>query len=145
MTTVISSHLIIINPILIRVYPCKRGWPDLPHSNSNLSNSHSPSRSVQGVLLLQTNNLALILLLHLHIVKDKYAIFTGYQIFVTWEILVFIISVYIINELSFRIVKTILYERAQRASKMLLLTWEFISSSQRVMYFLWYGNWGKLK
>ena len=27
-----------INPILIRVYPRKRGWPDLPHSNSNLSN-----------------------------------------------------------------------------------------------------------
>ena len=28
---------IIINPILIRVYPHKQGWPDLPHSNSNLS------------------------------------------------------------------------------------------------------------
>ena len=32
-----------INPILIRVYPCKQGWQDLAHSNSNLSNSHSPS------------------------------------------------------------------------------------------------------
>ena len=34
----------IINPILIRVYPHKEGWPDLPHSNSNLSNYHSPSQ-----------------------------------------------------------------------------------------------------
>ena len=34
-----------ISPILIRVYPRKRGWPDQPHSNSNLSNSHSPSNS----------------------------------------------------------------------------------------------------
>ena len=50
-----------INPILIRVYPRKRGWPDLPHSNSNLSNSHSPSRSIHGILLLETNTLALLL------------------------------------------------------------------------------------
>ena len=35
--------------------------PDLPHSNSNLSNSHSHSRSIQGILLLQTNTLALLL------------------------------------------------------------------------------------
>ena len=31
----------IINPVLIRFYPHKRGWPDLPHSASNLSHSHS--------------------------------------------------------------------------------------------------------
>ena len=37
-----------INPILISVYPCKRRWPDLPHFASNLSNSHSPSHSIQG-------------------------------------------------------------------------------------------------
>ena len=54
-----------INPNLIRVYSRKWGWLDLPHSNSNLSNSHSPSRSIQSILLLQTNTLAL--LLHLHI------------------------------------------------------------------------------
>ena len=54
-----------INLILIQVYPRKRGWPDLPHSNSNLSNSHSPSRSIQGILFLQTNILALLLLLRL--------------------------------------------------------------------------------
>ena len=50
--------LIIINPILIRVSPRKWGWPDLSHSNSNLSNSHSPSRSMHGILFLQTNALA---------------------------------------------------------------------------------------
>ena len=50
-----------INPILIRVYPHKRGWLDLPHFISNLSNSHSPSRSIHGVLFLQTNALALLL------------------------------------------------------------------------------------
>ena len=54
-----------INPILIWVYPCKRGWPDLPHSNGNLSNSHSPSRSIQGFLPLQTNTPALLLRLSL--------------------------------------------------------------------------------
>ena len=48
-------------PILIRVYP---RWLDLPHYGSNLSNSHSPSRSIQCILLLQTNTPAL--LLHLH-------------------------------------------------------------------------------
>ena len=32
--------LFIINPILIQFYPRKRGWPDLPHSASNLSHSH---------------------------------------------------------------------------------------------------------
>ena len=47
--------IIIINPVLIQDYPLKWGWLDLPHSNSNLSNSHSPSRSIQGILLLQTN------------------------------------------------------------------------------------------
>ena len=52
---------------LIQVYPRKRGWPDLLHSNSNLSNSHSPSRSIQGILLLQTNTLALLLHLHLRL------------------------------------------------------------------------------
>ena len=56
-----------INPILILVYPRKRGWPDLPHSNSNLSNAHSPSRSVQGILLLQTNTLAF----HLHLLLPR--------------------------------------------------------------------------
>ena len=29
-----------------RFYPHKRGWPDLPHSASNLSHSHSPSHSI---------------------------------------------------------------------------------------------------
>ena len=57
-------NIIIIIPILIWVYPWKRGWPDLPHSGSNLSNSHSPSHSIQCILLLQTNTPAL--LLHLH-------------------------------------------------------------------------------
>ena len=42
-------------------YPCKQGWPDLPHSNTNLSNSHSPSPSIHGILLLQTNTFALLL------------------------------------------------------------------------------------
>ena len=28
-------HIIIINPILIRVYPSKRGWPDLPQLDEN--------------------------------------------------------------------------------------------------------------
>ena len=49
------------HPILIRFYPCKWGWPDIAHPNSNLSNSHSPSRLIQGILLLQTNTLALLL------------------------------------------------------------------------------------
>ena len=49
-----------INPILIWVYPRKWGWLDLPHSDSNLSNSHSPSRLIQSNLLLLTNNLALL-------------------------------------------------------------------------------------
>ena len=53
------------NPILIRAYPRKRGWPDLPHCNSNLSNSHSPSHLIQGIFLLQTNTLALLLHLRL--------------------------------------------------------------------------------
>ena len=30
-------------------------WLDLPHSGSNLSNSHSPSHSIQCILLLQPN------------------------------------------------------------------------------------------
>ena len=50
-----------INPIMIQVYSCKLGWPDLPHSNSNLSNSHSPSCSIHGILLFQSNTLALLL------------------------------------------------------------------------------------
>ena len=37
------------------------GWPDLRHFVSNLSNSHSPSCSIHGVLFLQTNALALLL------------------------------------------------------------------------------------
>ena len=40
-------------------------WPDLPHSNSNLSNFHSLSCLIQGILLLQTNTLALFLHLYL--------------------------------------------------------------------------------
>ena len=52
-------YSIIINPILIRVYPRKWGWPDLSHSNSNLSNSHSLSRSIHDILFLQTNTLAI--------------------------------------------------------------------------------------
>ena len=51
-------------PILIQVYLCKQGWSDLHHFNNNLPNSHSPSRSIHGILLLQANTLAL--LLHLH-------------------------------------------------------------------------------
>ena len=54
--------IIITNPILIWVYQCKQGWPDLPHSNSNLSNSHFLSCSIHGILFLQTNTLALLLL-----------------------------------------------------------------------------------
>ena len=50
---------------MIQVYLHKWGWPDLPHSNSNLSNSKSPSRSVHDILFLQTNSLALLLHLHL--------------------------------------------------------------------------------
>ena len=46
------------NSILIQVYPHKCGWPDLALSNSNLSNAHSSSRLIQGILLLQTNTLA---------------------------------------------------------------------------------------
>ena len=53
-----------INPILIQIYPYKGRWPDLPHSNSSLSNSHSPSRLIHGILL-QTSTRALALLLHL--------------------------------------------------------------------------------
>ena len=45
-TGVQPSYIIIINPILMRVYPRKWGWLDLPHFVSNLSNSHSPSRSI---------------------------------------------------------------------------------------------------
>ena len=56
-----------VNPILIQVYTRKRGWPDLPHFVRNLSNSHSPSRSIHGVLFLQTNALAL--LLHLRTIS----------------------------------------------------------------------------
>ena len=55
----IIQFIITINPVLILVYLRKQGWPDLPHSNSNLSNSHSPSCSIQGILPLQTNTLAL--------------------------------------------------------------------------------------
>ena len=32
--------IIIINPVLIWFYPSKWGWPDLPHSASNLSHQH---------------------------------------------------------------------------------------------------------
>ena len=45
----------------------KRGWPDLAHPNSNLSNSHSPSRSIHGILHLQINTLAL--LIHLRLTR----------------------------------------------------------------------------
>ena len=57
------SCQLLINPILIWVYPRKRGWPDLPHFVSNPANSHSPSRSIHGVLFLQINALTLLLLL----------------------------------------------------------------------------------
>ena len=56
----VYANRIGLNPILIRVYPRKWGWPDLSRCNSNLSNSHSPSRSIHGILLLQTNTLALL-------------------------------------------------------------------------------------
>ena len=48
------------HPVLIRFYPRKRGWPDLPHSASNLFHSHSPFRSIPCILLLQTNTLTLL-------------------------------------------------------------------------------------
>ena len=63
--------IIIISPILIWVYPHKQGWSDLPHSNSNHSNSQSLSRSIHGILLLQTNTLAL--LLHLHLPRFQWS------------------------------------------------------------------------
>ena len=44
------------HPIMIRVYPRKWGWPDLPHFGSNLSNSNSPSRSIHGKSILKTHN-----------------------------------------------------------------------------------------
>ena len=47
------GKIITTNPISIRVYPRKRGWPDLSHFVSNLSNSHSPSRLIHGALFLQ--------------------------------------------------------------------------------------------
>ena len=42
---------------LFWIYPCKWGGRiyTVPHFNSNLSNSHSPSHLIQGILLLQTN------------------------------------------------------------------------------------------
>ena len=54
-----------LNPVLIRLYHHKWGWLDLLHSNSNLSNSHSPSRLIHSILLLQTNTFAFLLHLHL--------------------------------------------------------------------------------
>ena len=60
-----ASAWICINPILILVYPLKWVWPDLPHFASNISNSHSPSHSIHGIHLLQTNTLALFLHLRL--------------------------------------------------------------------------------
>ena len=57
-----SAHS--LNPIMICVYPRKWRWPDLNHSNSNLSNSHSPSHSIH-VILFETNTLAFLLHLHL--------------------------------------------------------------------------------
>ena len=67
---ILSKHLLYsfyirFTCLLIRVYPCKWWWPDLPHSNSSLSNSHSPCHSIHGILLLQTNTLALLLHLRL--------------------------------------------------------------------------------
>ena len=59
----------IINPILFWVDPRKWGWPDLPHSNGNLSNCHSASHSIQGILPLQTNTLALPLLFNCTVIK----------------------------------------------------------------------------
>ena len=56
-----NAHFIIINPILTWFYPYKWGWPDKPHSKSNLSNSHFPSHSIQGILLQTNTNLALLL------------------------------------------------------------------------------------
>ena len=51
-----STKLSFIFIIWDWVYPRKWGWPDLPHSNSILSNSYSPFRSTHGILL-QTNAL----------------------------------------------------------------------------------------
>ena len=58
---IIIIMIIIIVQFWSRFIPINRGWPDLPRSNSNLSNSHSPSCLIQGILLLQNNNLALLL------------------------------------------------------------------------------------
>ena len=52
--TTLPKIIIIINPFLIWFYPRKRGWPDLPHSASNLSHSHSPSCSILCILLTNT-------------------------------------------------------------------------------------------
>ena len=54
-----------INPVLIRVFPHKWEWLDLPQSNSNLSNSYSPSHLIHDILLLESNTLAQLLHLHL--------------------------------------------------------------------------------
>ena len=51
-----QSFIIIITPILIRVNG--GGWI---YPGSNLSNSHSPSRSIHIILFLKTNALALLL------------------------------------------------------------------------------------
>ena len=58
--SVFYLKIIIINPILIWVYPLKRQWLGSLYSNSNLINSHSPSHSIHGLLILQTNTFALL-------------------------------------------------------------------------------------
>ena len=55
------TRLTQINPILIWACPRKRGWRILLHFGNNLSNSHSPSRLIHGILFLQSNTLALLL------------------------------------------------------------------------------------
>ena len=45
-----------MSPILIRVYPQKRGWLDLSHFGSNPFSSHSQSHLIHSILFLQTNS-----------------------------------------------------------------------------------------
>ena len=97
-----------INPILIRVYPRKWGWPDLPHSNGILSNSHFPSRSIQGILLLQTNTLALLLLLRLVLYSIHYF---GFQTLILKNMT---FSKYLCTRFPLRHVKKIQLKRCYR-------------------------------
>ena len=103
--------IIIINTVLIRFYPCKRGWPDLPHSASNLSHSHSPSRSILCILLLQTNTLTLLPDLHVFLSHPRFLFpFTSNSnaFLKTWP-WYGIYNYLIVNKLLLSLVKTFLF------------------------------------